>query len=114
MKNNSWLTFALAALAAALIWALSPVLTHRVEPWDAGGLYYHGGLVLAGFGASLIRATPLWAHYTGAITGQIAYELIFLRIGSLVILGALLLFYYCLYFLAGAWLGGYLRRKWLT
>ena len=63
--SRSWvLPFLIAALAGAAIWALSPLLTGRAEPWDAG-LYYSGALLAAGLLSGVAVPKPLWAHYLG-------------------------------------------------
>lgn len=111
MKERAWQTLLLSALLGAAIWAATPWLTSSREPWDAGNFFYYTALLIAGLIAGWLRPKPLWAHYLGAIIGQLAYALIFLRVGALVIIGAVLLLYYCFYYLAGAWLGGYLRHK---
>lgn len=54
---------------------------------------------------------PLWAHYLGAFIGQLGYELIFLKIGPLFVLGAAFLLGYCLVFLAAAAIAGHMRLR---
>ncbi len=39
---------AVGAICGAVIWGASPVLTGQLEPWDAPGLYYVGGVVVSG------------------------------------------------------------------
>ncbi len=52
MKHQYALVFLVSAVASALIWALSPLLTGHAEPWDAYGPFDVGSLVVAGLGAS--------------------------------------------------------------
>jgi hypothetical protein len=111
MTSSPCVTLFVSCVASAAIWGLTPLLTNLREPWDVDGGFYYLALFIAGAAAALIRPSPLWAHYLGAIIGQLVYELIFIRVGPLVIIGAMLLFYYGLYYLAGAWLGGYARRR---
>lgn len=43
----------------AAIWLLSPLVTGRAEPWDAGGGYYPGALFIAGLlGGLAVPARP--------------------------------------------------------
>ena len=35
------------------IWAMSPIVTGEVEPWDASSLYYSGSLFIAGMLSTL-------------------------------------------------------------
>lgn len=101
----------LSAFLGAAIWAATAWLTSSREPWDAGSFFYYTALLIAGLTAGWLRPKPLWAHYLGAIIGQLVYELMFLRVGPLIIIGAVLLLYFSIYYLAGAWLGAYARRK---
>ena len=110
MKSRVWVTIPVAAIAAGLVWAVSPWISGYREPWDAGGYFYILALLLAGAIAGLISPRPLWAHYVGAVIGQLCYELIFLRVGALVILGAAFLLGYSVVFLLGAYAGGQLRH----
>jgi hypothetical protein len=52
------------------VWLLSRPLTGRLEPWDAGGLYYPGLLFLGGFAGGWIAPTALAATPIGAFVGQ--------------------------------------------
>ena len=111
MKTRAWLTLLVSVVASALVWALSPWLAGHKEPWDADGFYYVLALVVAGLAAGLLAPRPLWAHYAGAVIGQLAYEAIFLRVGPLFVLGAAFLLAYSLIFLAAAAAAAYLRRR---
>lgn len=80
MKANSWTnsstTFKLApgALVGAflfLVWALSPTLTGRVEPWDADWPYYSTAILLAGLLVGIAFRRALLSAYIGAWVGQI-------------------------------------------
>jgi hypothetical protein len=112
MKSRAWWsTFLVSAVAGALVWAVSPWLTGQREPWDAGSLFYVVALVFAGALAGLLAPKPLWAHYLGAIVGQLGYELLFLRIGPLFVLGAAFLLGYCIIFVVAAAVAARLRAR---
>jgi hypothetical protein len=111
MSRQSALAFLVAAVASASIWAVSPVLTGHSEPWDADGFFYVGALVVAGLISGALRPRPLWAHYVGWITGQLAYEVLFLQVGPLILLGAVFLLGFSAIFLAAAALAAFLRQR---
>ena len=75
------MTLLISMTTSALVWGLAPLLTGHREPWDADGYYYPVALLISGASAGVISPRPLWAHYVGAIMGQLAYELIFLPVG---------------------------------
>jgi len=60
MNRQSTLAFLVSAVASALIWAVSPLLTGHAEPWDADGLFYVACLVVAGLGAGAARGLSLF------------------------------------------------------
>ena len=101
----------LAAAASALIWVVSPWLVGHREPWDASELFYVVALALAGASAGFVSPRPLWAHYLGAVVGQLCYEVFVLGIGPLFVLGAAFLLGYSVVFLVAAGLAGHLRVK---
>ena len=111
MKTRAWLTVLVSAAASASVWALSPLLVGHREPWDADGYFYVVALVVAGSVAGLLAPRPLWAHYLGALAGQLGYEALFLPIGPLFVLGAAFLLGYSLIFLAAAALAAYARAR---
>jgi hypothetical protein len=104
-------TFLVSVFATALIWALSPLLIGLNEPWDTDGDFYVAALVIAGMIAGGLSPKPLWAHYLGAMVGQLGYELIFLHVGPLFLLGVIFLLGYALIYLIAAALGGYIRSR---
>jgi hypothetical protein len=105
------LAFLVSAVASAFIWALSPLLTGHGEPWDADGPFYVGSLVVAGLGAGALIPKSFWAHYLGSIVGQLGYEVLFLNLGPLFLIGVVILLGYSVIFLAAAGLSAYLRNK---
>ena len=110
-QSHTWMTFIVAALASAAIWALTPMLTNHREPWDSEGGFYLAALGIAGAVAGAIAPRPLWAHYAGAFAGQLGYELIFFRVGPLVLIGAMFLLVYCAIFTLAAALAAFVRRQ---
>lgn len=109
MNRPTALTFLISVVASALVWAFSPFLNGYAEPWDADGLSYVGALVVAGLSAGALAPRPLWAHYWGAVVGQLAYEMLFLNIGPLLLIGLVFLLGYSLVFLAAAAMAAYVR-----
>ena len=110
MKGGAFLSLAAAGLASAARWALSSWVTGHPEPWDADGLYYFVSLLAAGLISGAIAPRSLWAQYAGSVAGQAIYELLFLKIGPLFILGLGFLLGYSLLFLAGAYAGSRARN----
>ena len=102
MKPRAWMTILVSALAGARVWALSAWLTGHAEPWDADGPFYVAALAIAGSVAGLLAPRPLWAHYLGALIGQLGYEVLLLGVGPLFLLGAAFLLGYSLIFLIAA------------
>lgn len=111
MNTRPWTTCLIAAVASAAIWALTPLLTSQREPWDVDGSFYIVGLLIVGIVAGAIAPKPLWAHYAGCFAGQLGYELILLRVGPLVIIGAVLLLFYCAVYTGAAALAGIARER---
>jgi len=100
-----------SVVASALVWALSPWLVGHREPWDADGLFYVAALLVAGALAGLLAPKPLWAHYLGSLIGQLGYEVLFLGIGPLFVLGAAFLLGYCIIFVVAAGVAAHLRAR---
>lgn len=109
MKVGALIPLVVAGLASAAIWALSSWVTGQKEPWDADGFYYFVSLLVAGLISGAIAPRPLWAQYAGSVAGQAIYELLFLKIGPLFVLGLGFLLVYSLLFLAGALAGSRVR-----
>jgi len=109
MKRRAALAIIFAAIISAAIWASSPWLTGHKEPWDAESLFYVGSLFVGGLVSGLLIPKPLWAQYAGSVVGQVIYELLFLQIGPLFVLGVGFLLGYSLLFLAGALVGSRVR-----
>ena len=105
-----WQTLLMAALAGALVWALAPWLAGEREPWDAEGFYYISALLVAGVVVGLLTPRPLWAHYLGAISGQLLYILLTIGVDPLLVVGIIFLLVYTLLFLVGAAVAAQVRR----
>jgi len=110
MKSRAVFALVVAAALAAAIWALSMPITGHSEPWDAEALYYPVALGVAGVISGAIIPKHLWAHYVGALLGQVAYELVFLKLGPLFMVGLLFLAGYGIVFVLGAALAAFVRR----
>ena len=108
-KFRAIVALAVAAAIGAAIWAISPWATGQKEPWDAESLFYVAALLAGGLVSGFLVPRPLWAHYAGSVVGQLGYELLFLKIGALLLLGAVFMLGYSVVFLAGAIAGSRLR-----
>ena len=102
MKNRAIWALIVSAALAAVVWALSVTFTGKSEPWDAEGPYYLIALAIAGAISGAVIPRHLGAHYIGAILGQAAYELVFLKLGPLFVLGLAFLAGYSIIFLGSA------------
>ena len=107
--RRAFLAIVVSAALGAAIWAISPWVTGRTEPWDAEGLFYLASLAVGGLVSGLVIPKPLWGHYVGSVVGQLSFELLYLKLGALLLLGVLFMLGYSLVFLAGAVAGSYLR-----
>jgi hypothetical protein len=110
MKHPS-LVIILAGLASTAAWVMSPYVTGHQEPWDADGFYYIATLAVGGLASGLLAPKPLWAHYAGSVSGQVIYELLFLELGPLLVVGFVFLLVYSLLFVGGAFLGSSIRLR---
>src|SRR5262245_24922010 len=111
MKNQAVLSFTVAAVTSALVWASSPWLLGHREPWDANFPFYLVALVIAVAVAGALTPNPMCAHYLDSFIGQLEYEIIFWKVGQWFVLGAVFLVGYCLVFVAAASFAGYLRQR---
>ena len=93
------------------LWALSVPITGKSEPWDAESPYYVIALAIAGVVSGGLIPKHLAMHYLGAVSGQMAYELLFLKFGPLFFLGLVFLMGYSIIFLAGAAIAVALRNR---
>ena len=111
MNRDMIIGFSVAAVLGAVIWGLSPLLTDAVEPWDAESPYYLLSLFVAGGLVGLLCPKHVWVAYLGIVMGQLAYMLIALPSGPLLLLGVLFLFGYGVLSLLGLALASQVRRK---
>ena len=107
-------SFLIGLIVGAAIWWLSPLITGRREPWDAGSGYYEGALLGAGvLGGLLLPAHSRW-FAAGVFVGQVLVLLGAVlkdpSSGGLWPLGVVFLALYSLLALLGAALGSGLRR----
>lgn len=94
------------------MWALSVPLTGKAEPWDAEGFYYLLALAIAGAISGALIPKHLAIQYIGAVVGQAAYEVVFLKVGALFVLGLVFLMGYSIIFLgAAAVVAGFRTRR---
>jgi hypothetical protein len=121
------LGFIITAAGSAVIWAASPALTGRTEPWDAENPYYLAALAALGIAAGAARwriasderhvrtaraAVDMWylvAVFLGAFAGQLVYLVMFVPTGPLLLLGVLFLAAFSLVVVAAAGLVTALR-----
>lgn len=101
-RSRATWAFIISAVLAALVWALSAPFTGKSEPWDAEWPYYFIALAIAGAISGAAIPKHLAAHYIGAASGQAAYQLAFLKLGPLFLLGLVFLAGYTIIFLATA------------
>lgn len=111
VNRRSALTFLVAVVASALVWASSSWLTGYREPWDAEGPFYIVALVVAGSVAGALAPKPIWAHYLGAFVGQLIYELLFLKLGPLFLVGIVFLLGYSVVFFLAAAVAAHVRLR---
>ena len=85
-----------AAAAGAALWALSPLIAGRREPWDAQMPYYWIGLAALGvaFAYYTSRRPALPLIMLGLYLGQLAWGLLVLGAGNLLPLGLVALAVY--------------------
>ena len=111
MKSRAVIAVFVSATLAALVWALSIPITGQKEPWDAEAPYYFVALAIAGAVSGAVIPKHLWAHYLGAVLGQAAYELVFLKLGPMFILGLVFLAGYGIIFVAAAAIAASMRKS---
>ena len=114
LSRPSHAGFLIGLAIGAAIWWLSPLITGRLEPWDAGSGYYEGALLGAGvLGGLLLPEHSRW-FVAGIFVGQVLVLLgAVLRdpsSGGLWPLGLVFLALYSLLALLGATLGSGVRR----
>lgn len=104
------MAFTISSALAAVVWALSVPITGKSEPWDAEWPYYLIALAIAGAISGAVVPKSLGAHYLGAVAGQTAYELVFLKLGPLLVLGLVFLAGYSVIFLTAAAIAASFRK----
>lgn len=86
-KHRAAVTCTFAAGLGASIWLPSPWLTGHSESWDADGFYCLGALLVTGSISGVVAPRPVWAHHGGSFLGQAGYELLFIKVGTLLLVG---------------------------
>jgi hypothetical protein len=110
-RRRAFLCALIAAALGAAIWALSIPVTGKAEPWDSNGPYYLVALAAAGLISGATMRDHLVAQYVGVIVGQALYELLFLPMGALFVLGLAFLAGYSVIFLGAAAAAASIRRR---
>ena len=110
-EHTAFKAFAVAALCTACIWFVSPYITSQGEPWDGSPGIYAVALIVAGLLNGALVRRPFWVMYVGAVSGQLLAMLLLGRVGPLLPIGFVLLLFYTLLFLAGAFFGAAMRRS---
>ena len=106
--------FLIGLAIGAAIWWLSPLITGRREPWDAGSGYYEGALLGAGLLGGFLLPGHSGRFVAGIFVGQVLVLLGAVlkdpSSGGLWPLGVVFLALYSLLALLGAMLGAGVRR----
>ena len=107
--------FLMGLAIGVAIWSLSPLITGRREPWDAGGGYYEASLLGAGLLGGLLFPEDSRLFVAGIFVGQVLVLLGGVlsdpSSGGLWPLGVVFLAFYSLLALLGAMLGSSLRGR---
>lgn len=103
-----------AAVAGAAVWALSPSVTGKPEPWDADTPYLSIALACAGLALGLVQPGRAAQHWLGIVLGQLAWEVAFLPVGPLIVVGVFFLAFWSLLTLLASLLGSLIRRVFST
>lgn len=115
MKGTRAFGFLAGLATGVAIWLLSPLISGRREPWDSGGVYYPGALLLAGLLGGLLLSENSRSFAAGIFVGQVLVLLGGVLVdpssGGLWPLGVVFLALYSLLALLGAALGSGLRRS---
>ena len=111
-KKMGLVSFIIGGCFGFIIWAISPITTGEIEPWDAQGTasyYYPLALLLSGFLGSILYPKSFKITVIGIFTGQLLFGFLFISFGPLALLGILFLASYSLIALLGGWVA---RKIW--
>jgi hypothetical protein len=111
MNKGKVISLCIALGLGAAIWALSPLITGNVEPWDGGFPYYIMALILVGAIIGGLIPRNLWMVFIGVYLGQMIYMLIFIPSGPLLPLGMILLAGYSMISFVAALFAARIRRS---
>jgi len=89
------------------IWALSPVVSGHIEPWDGQLGYYVLSLAVSGFGIGFYLPKTTLAGYFAIVMGQYLYMSIVIESGPLSGLGIFFIAIFSCLFLASGLLASF-------
>ena len=111
MNKDIATSLSVAAGFGSVIWALSPLITGELEPWDSESPYYFTALLISGIIVGALIPRHVWAVFIGIVIGQLIYMLIFLPLGPLMGIGVVVMALYGLLSLTGAIFAARIRRS---
>ncbi len=88
------------------------MVTGKAEPWDSETPYFSVALLGAGLILGLVQPRRQLLHWCGVVLGQLAWQVAFLPLGPLMVVGVLFLLLWSLLALGGSALGSAIR--WLA
>lgn len=109
-RKDNFISFSIGIFFGVLIWALSPLITGEVEPWDAKVSYYPIALFISGVIGQILYPKGLIASVFGIYLGQVLYLFIF-AFGPLWLIGTILIVPYSITALLGGGIIWYFRRS---
>ncbi len=115
LKPTQKFAWIISVAVGAAIWALSPVLTGHVEPWDGNFEVFAMSLVIVSLSLGIKFPNQVFVSSSGVFLGQLGYMVFVLQTGPLIIVGvAFLLGYTMVFCLPFAFLGTFVRTKWYS
>ena len=110
MKKKKIISLLIGIAIGFLIWEFSHIFTGEIEPWDAekNSKYYFIALFLAGFFVSMPYPNQYLMVVLGIFLGQICFLKLF-QYGPLFGVGILMIAFYTLVALLGAFFANRLR-----
>ena len=114
MNKDIAISISVAAGFGAVIWAMSPLITGKLEPWDAESPYYFVSLLVSGVIVGALIPKHVWAVLLGIVIGQSIYMMLFLPLGPLIGIGIVMMPLYGLLSLIGAVFAARIRRGYIN
>ncbi|HEY0984115.1 hypothetical protein [Schlesneria sp. T3-172] len=102
MPKRDFLSFLVAVAMGAGIWALSPIVTGKTEPWDSRGPYYSIALLTGGVLSAAVCPRYFWLAPIGIQIGVLAFMLLRGIIGPFIVLFPLFALYHMIPSFIGA------------